>query len=320
MTEDASQNRDSIYRILHRLNVFFKSPIVLFFFSFLSIIFTIWFTEKEMQVFAVGSLFAVYLALAAIYIFFHEKVSARGLRDENERLKAEVKKLTAEKAFLFDKLDKTSRDLESQVPQVIWHKEIVKKINIHDEEGTGAITMTFDGRNVSGRPIWKVRHRLYTSNRLSKEDVLSTTFNDENVKPRVEPTRIGEGWRANIIIEASEPCEKNERIKTSYSANMTKEYAEAFVCGKKATSYHTPAFRTDLYRVEISAPKGFYFFSNPSVDVRDVFNDITIFDEIDRVMKKCFPRLKEERTKIVWELSSPRLSYQYILAFNLRKR
>jgi len=54
-------------------------------------------------------------------------------------------------------------------------------------------------------------------------------------------------------------------------------------------------------------------------DVRTISTDIEIHREKERISKEWPPLPKNNRKKIIWDISNPKLSYKYILLFSLKK-
>jgi hypothetical protein len=177
--------------------------------------------------------------------------------------------------------------------------------------------MTYEGTNISECPIQKVRHFITTNQKLNKNDLQEVRFNNEDVHPDIRYVEQGKVWRNDIFFEASETVPNGAPVKTHYEAELKNEYTEGFKT--VASSFHEVSLKTDRLLLEITAPEGF-FFANPNFDVRDIFSDIEVHREKDRIVRTCPPLPKMDRKKIVWDIPNPRLSYKYALLFSIKKR
>ena len=297
------------------LSKFFKNPVVVFSASFLFALFTVLFAERRIQIIGIVTVGAIYTFASICFAIWHEQISAEGLRRENKELKTKIETLTKGNEKLTEERD----CLEKEVPKVFAHTAVKKRIEILDPQGTANFYMAYEGKNISGRPIRKVKHVIVANEKLTENKIRGAKFNTEDVHPILANIQYGNAWRNEITLESSEPTEDQAAINTQYEATLEKEYTEGFLEDKRTISYHEVAFRTDKFVVEIIAPKGFYFLS-PDINVRDVFNDIEIDAEKDRIIRECSPVLRQNKGKLVWEVIKPRISYRYALLFALRKR
>jgi len=302
-----SQNGEPKKGFLRRVFDFFINPVAVFVYSFLFALLT---EEKERwMIIGVGF---VYIVGSVVYAIWHEKISAREAVEENQKLKREVKELEEER----DGLKKAKDVLEKEVPELITYSCVEKEIKILDKDGNARFSMTHRGINESKTLLRRVGYVLVTEIKVDKNKLSNTTINNENVIPDVTPKQYGKAWRNQIFMETSEPVPDGEPIETHYEAYLEKEYASGFE--GKTSSYHQVSLKTDKFSVVIHAPDGFYF-TNPDFDVREIFSNIEVYHEKDRISKDCPPLPMQDRTKIVWKIANPRLSYIYILLFSLKK-
>lgn len=294
---------------------FFKNPIVVFSASFLFALFAVLFGERYIQVYGIVSICIIYSVFATFYAIWKENVSSERLREKNLDLQRKVEVLDDDNR----KLKKERDALEKEVPKVIAYSLVEKHIKIHNEKGDAHFSMTYHGTNVSERPLRKVRHFVSTKEKLTKDKLSNIKFNTEDILPVVENIQFGSEWRNNIFLAAAEPVSDGTPVVTHYEAELEKEYADGFKLDGTTFSFHEVSLKTDRFLVEIIAPKGFYL-ANPQFDIRDVFGDIEVYREKDRVTRECPPLPKEGRKKIIWDISNPRLSYRYILEFGMIKK
>ena len=309
-----SQNAEQEKGTLKSVSSFFKNPIAVFTASLLIALIVVVFEKRDVQIYGIIGVGFVYSLLSIVYAIWEEKVSSRRLREEKLVLTRKVEILENDNKKLKEKKDA----LEKEVPKVIAYSLVEKHVKIQGENGDAHFSMTYHGTNVSECPLRKVRHSITTREKLTIDRMSNIRFNNEDLYPDVKHIQFGKEWKNNIFLEASEPVPDSNPVVTHYEADLKKEYADGFQ-GGTTDSFHTVALKTDRLLFEITAPEGF-FFINPDFDVRDVFSNIEIHKEKDRIARACPPIPKDDRKKIIWDIPNPRLSYMYILLFSLKKR
>lgn len=294
---------------------FFKNPIVVFSGSFLFALLVVLFAERSLQVWGIIGVGFIYSLGSILYAIWNERVSSERLRRKYQELNRRVASLEAENKRLIE----AKNTLEIQVPKVIAYGSVEKQIRILNENGDAHFSMTYNGINESGTPLQKVRFVVNTKGKITRNKVGGCKFNHEDVYPHIRNVPFGNGWRNEIILETSEPTDDGGPITAHYEVQLDKEYAEGFREGEITESNHEVSLKTDKFSVEVIAPKGFYF-TNPTFNVKDVFGNIEIPLEKDRIMRECPPLPKEGRRKILWVIKNPRLSYRYFLLFAMKRK
>ena len=314
-----SRNEERKNGFLKNVFDFFVNPVAVFTYSLL---FALAASQRlgENVPYAILSVAIVYTMGSVVYAIWNEKISARKAVDENRVLKGRVAALESEAETLRNEIN----ILEMEVPKAIEYSLVEKQILLKDDKGNAHYKMAYHGKNISESQtsLKKVRHFLTTEKKLEENQLTNLKFNSEDVHPEVVHTEWIKNakttWRNDIYLETTQPVDFDQPLDTAYEAELTEEYPDAFR-GGTSISLHEVSVKTDCLTVEITAPDGFYF-ANPSFDVRDIFSDIEIHSEKDRISKKCNPLPMQDRKKIVWRIPNPRLSYKYILMFGLKKR
>lgn len=305
-------------RTLKSIYSFFANPIAVFAYSLLFTLVSLEILDVNLRSYVFVGIGTSYVLVSIVVAVWNEKISARRAENENRDLRTEVRKLEMQR----DSLEKAKNALEKEVPQAIEYDLVKKSIQLKDAIGNAHFSISYQGRSLGEGPVDKVRHFLTTEEKVTGNKIANAKFNDEDIHPTLEHTEyIKNGkstWRSDIYFETCEPVQRNKRLDTSYEAELDNEYSDAFKDKKMAITLHEVSVKTDNFRVEIVAPDG-YYLNNPLFDVRDLFSNIEIFQEKTRISNECMPTAKQDRKKIVWDIPYPRLSYRYILKFNLEK-
>lgn len=283
------------------------NPIAVFVYSLLFALFGIEMVGKDLQPIAIGGVAVAYVLISIAVAVWREKVSAREIQAEYRELKRRVSELEV---------------LEKEVPKVMVYTFVEKHLRLKEENGNAHFSMAYHGKNISKSNLNRVRHFISTEEKIEEDQLSNVKFNNEDITPQIEHVQyIKNGktsWRNDIYFETSEPVLSDRQLNTSYEAELKKEYVDAFKDGW-AVTLHEVTVRTDRFLVDIVAPEG-YYFKNPIIDVRDMFSNIEIHNEKNRISIECPPVAKHNRKKIVWDVLNPRISYRYSLLFKLEKR
>jgi hypothetical protein len=291
-----------------------KNPIASFIYSLL-LAFVVLVSSKSIeQIIGIIVVFFVFGFVSLVYATYEEKVSARRYQEKNAELQDRIKKIDDDRK----KLKAFNEELEREIPKVIRNKSVHKRIKIKDKSGSATLSITYNGENISNRPIQTIKHSVCTKKELSDAKIKKALINEEEVFPRVESKPCGEGYESKIILDALEAIDPGDPIVTSYDVELDEEYGEAFEENKEDNSTHSIYLRLDKLTMEIEAPAGFIFYPNPRTDVYDVFNGVEIFEEKDRLDKdkECRPTLDSSRRKLIWIVKYPRISYIYEAYFH----
>lgn len=184
--------------------------------------------------------------------------------------------------------------------------------------GNAAISISASGKNISERPIQAVRSTITTKNEITIDKIIAAYVDKEQVTPRLETKRVGEGFETTFVFDAIEAIEHDQSFHFSYTVKVDEEYADAFN-GAGDETLHNFHLRTDEFRLVILAPEGFNFLQHPRTTVHDFYNCIRILEEEDRIYKSKDnrPRLDQSRRRVTWTVKNPRISYRYAMYFRL---
>ena len=298
---------------------FFKSPLTAIILSILLTLATVLFVERESQIFSVLVIAFGLPIVSFLYVIWEERISSVRYRDKNIVLEREIEALKSENL----KLSGINRELEREIPKVIHYTSVRKNIKIDDDKGNAVISVSYEGINISGRPMQRVKHTIGTKKPLPEDEILSMEVNGESLTPvkdvNVECKQFGDNYHVtSLYFETTKAIADRDPINISYKLKLKEEYDESFK-EKGSTSSHRISVRTDSLFTEIRAPNGFIFSPNPGIDIRERENDIEIHAEEDRIMRECSPQLDSTRSKITWSIGYPRISYVYKIVFWLRK-
>ena len=292
----------------------FAHPAAVFVYSLLFALVAVAIAEKSLQIAAIICIGVAFTLVSAFYLIWNERISAKACHSQNIQLQDQLS--SAQETI--QGLEKANKKLEAEIPKVIHYSIIRKEVEIKDMDGNADFTMHFEGENISKRSIDRIRHLLTsTENEVLKKNT-NAWFNDEEVMPQVKSEQLGQGqWRTRIFLETTTPVLPKNQMKTRFKTFLEEEYKDAFDPNKKAMSSHQVALRTGKLETEIASPKGFAFFPNPEIEVRDVFTALRVPEEENRVISERALQVNSSRTKISFNIMHPRISYEYRLFFSL---
>lgn len=290
---------------------FFGNPIVHLIVAFGLVLAITLTPNRTFQIIGIAILAVVLASGSVLFRIYQEKIAAAKYMDENRELREKIEKLGKEK----ETLTKIKEELEHEIPKIIKYNNVVKEIRIKNANGDAIFSLSYEGVNESGNPIDRLKTDIHTKKEIIVE---SASVNEESVTPTVEHVLHDDKCKSEIILPIRKAVPPEKPIKYGYEAHFKGEYDGAFGEGTSSTA-HRINLPTDIFTVRIRAPPRFIFYPNPNIQVRDIFNDIEVHNEEDRILRDYPPFLDAKRQKIVWTIKWPKISYKYLLFFQLKK-